>query len=68
MVISLVIAEVWLAGGMVPTTLSFSSGVDGDDDLRELPEPGVGELLDRIGIGQTLHVGHLALLGARSTR
>ena len=30
MVISLVIAEVWLAGGLVAITLSLSSGVDAD--------------------------------------
>src|SRR6185312_4183293 len=28
--ISLVIADVWLAGGLVPMTLSFISGVDGE--------------------------------------
>ena len=46
MVISLVIADVWLAGGIVPTTRSFSSGVDADGRLLETPEAGVGELLD----------------------
>src|SRR5215208_2621954 len=38
-VISLVIAEVWLAGGMVASTLSFMSGVDGDSDRLNLPNP-----------------------------
>src|SRR6476469_1429464 len=38
-VISLVIAEVWLAGGMVASTLSFISGVDGDCDCLNLPKP-----------------------------
>ena len=38
-VISLVIAEVWLAGGMVASTLSFCSGVDGDFDSLNLPNP-----------------------------
>src|SRR5262249_53869671 len=38
-VISLVIAEVWLAGGMVASTLSFISVVDGDFDSLNLPNP-----------------------------
>ena len=64
MVISLVIAEVWLAGGLVPTTRSLSSGVDGDGLCLNLLEAGVGELLDRIGVGQRCDVGNLALLGS----
>ena len=39
MVISLVIAEVWLAGGMVPTTRSLSSGVDADGACLKRPKP-----------------------------
>ena len=39
MVISLVIADVWLTGGLVPRTLSFISGVDGDDDGRNFSKP-----------------------------
>src|SRR4051812_26978288 len=38
-VISLVIAEVWFAGGMVASTLSFISGVDGDSERLNLPNP-----------------------------
>ena len=39
MVISLVIAEVWLAGGNVPTTRSLSSGVDADGLCLNRPKP-----------------------------
>ena len=39
MVISLVIAEVWFAGGSVPTTRSLSSGVDADGLCLNRPKP-----------------------------
>ena len=39
MVISLVIAEVWLAGGSVDSTLSFCSGVDAASDSLNFPNP-----------------------------
>lgn len=38
-VISLVIAEVWLAGGLVPMTRSFISGVDGELTCLNRPKP-----------------------------
>ena len=44
-VITLVIAEVWLAGGLVPTTLPDSSGVDGEFACLNLLNPAAFSLL-----------------------
>jgi hypothetical protein len=38
-VITLVIADVWLAGGLVPMTLPMSSGVDGELACLKRPNP-----------------------------
>jgi hypothetical protein len=38
-VISLVIADVWFAGGIVERTLSFCSGVEADSVCLYLPNP-----------------------------
>ena len=38
-VITLVIADVWLAGGLVPITLPSSSGVDGEFACLTLLNP-----------------------------
>jgi hypothetical protein len=38
-VITLVIADVWLAGGLVPMTLPNSSGVDGEFACLNLVNP-----------------------------
>ncbi|CNH50870.1 Uncharacterised protein [Mycobacterium tuberculosis] len=44
-VITLVIAEVWLAGGLVPMTLPESSGVDGEFACLNLVKPAALSLL-----------------------
>ena len=51
-VISFVIADVWLAGGLVPITLSLSSGVDGELLCLKTLNPATLELLHRVPVGQ----------------